>query len=413
MSTVGQSCPYSIGQRFNPLGEQLDDPYPFYAEARREEPVFFSPAFSMWIVTRYQDVRAVVANPRLFSSRKTIDPIVELCPAALAELGPGGPFPVPSLVSSDPPGHGRWRTVMNQAFSPSRMRRLEAEIREIARERVDAIAPLGRAEVMGDIAFPVPLKVIARLCDIDDEHLDDLKRWGESLVLLISSPLEPEHQVQMARDMADYRRFMAAHVARKRKEPGDDITSQLLAGGGNEPFSDEELVTQMVGNFVAGHETTTHMIGNALQLLLSEPARWQAVVDDPSLIPAAVEETLRLDTSVPTFIRTATADTVLAGKNIAAGDNVLVVFASANHDEEEFTDPESFDLHRKGKGRHMGFGHGIHSCVGAPLARIEGQAVLEALATRLPDLRLVPGQQLHHIPQLIFRGYDKLEVEWG
>ncbi len=375
--------------------------------------MFFSPAFHMWVVTRYQDVRAVVGNPGLFSSRKTIDPIAPICPEARAVLGPGGPFPVPSLVSSDPPGHGRWRKAMNQVFSPSRMRRLEPQIREIARARVDAIAPRGHAEVMDDIAFPVPLQVIARLCDIDDADVEDLKRWGQSLVLLISSGLDPDGQVEMARDVVEYQRFMAALVARKRAHPGDDIASLLLAGGGDAPFSDEEVVHQMVGNFVAGHETTTHMIGNALHLLLSEPARWEALVADPSLIPAAIEETLRLDTSVPTFIRTATADTVLAGRKIAKGDNVLVVFASANHDDQEFADPAAFDLHRKGKGKHMGFGHGIHSCVGAPLARIEGQAVLEALATKLPDLRLVPGQQLSHIPQLIFRGYEKIEVTWG
>lgn len=132
MTTTAPSCPFSIGERFNPVfGEQLEDPYPFYAEARRHEPVFYSPGFHMWVVTRYDDVRTVAGNPGLFSSRKTIDPIVPICPEALAVLGTDRPLPVPSLVSSDPPGHGRWRRAMNQAFSASRMRRLEPQIREI------------------------------------------------------------------------------------------------------------------------------------------------------------------------------------------------------------------------------------------------------------------------------------------
>ncbi len=411
--TATQSCPFSsIGERFNPLsGEQLQDPYSFYADARREEPVFYSPAFRMWVVTRYSDAWAVLGNPALFSSRKSIDPIVEIAPAAFAVLGTGAAL-VPTVVNTDPPDHARWRRVLNRAFSPSRMRALEPEIRAIAHARIDAIEPLGRADAMHELAFPIPVHVIARLLDVGDEHAETLKRWGRSLIALISSALEPEQQVAAATDLVDFQRFMADILQRKRAEPGDDIASLLLAVDEN-PFTEDELVVQMVNLFVAGHETTTHMLGNAIHLLLSEPSRWQAVVADPSLIPAAVEETLRADSSVPTFIRTATADTELAGKSIPEGDNVLVVFASANHDAEHFANPESFDLHRTGKVGHMGFGHGIHSCVGAPLARLEGRVVLEALASRLPKLRLVPDQQLRRLPQLIFRGFETLDVAWG
>ncbi len=185
-----------------------------------------------------------------------------------------------------------------------------------------------------------------------------------------------------------------------------------MLAAGEDTFTEEELVFQMTGVLVAGHETTTYMIGNAIHLLLRQPEHWRAVVADRSLIPAAIEETLRADSSVPGFIRTATEDTEIAGRSIAKGENVLVMYASVNHDEDHFADPESFDLHRTDKVGHMGFGHGIHSCVGAPLARLEGRVVLETLATRLPGLRLVPDQPLRHLPQLIFRGFERLDVEW-
>ncbi len=410
--TTTESCPMSsIGERFNPLSEeQLEDPYSFYAEARREEPVFYSPAFHMWVVTRYSDARAVLGNPTTFSSRKTIDPIVEIAPAAYGVLA-SGPRVVPVLVNSDPPDHSRFRRVLNRAFSPPRMRLLEPGIREITLAHIDAIEPLGRADVMEALAFPIPVRVIARLLDVGDEHADQLGRWGRSLIALISSAMDAERQVAAATEVVNLQRFMADLVQRKRTEPGDDIASQMLAAG-DETFTDDELVFQLTGLLVAGHETTTYMIGHALHLLLREPEHWQAVVADRSLIPDAIEETLRADTSVPAFIRTATEDTDLAGTNIAKDENVLVVFASANHDEDHFPDPGSFDLHRTSKVGHMGFGHGIHSCVGAGLARLEGRVVLETLASRLPNLRLVPDQTLRHFPQLIFRGLERLDVAW-
>ena len=410
--TSTESCPMaSIGERFNPLSEeQLDDPYPFYAEARREEPVFYSPAFQMWVVTRYSDARAVMGNPKTFSSRQTIDPIVEIAPEAYAVLASGPPV-LPVLVNSDPPNHGRFRRVLNRAFSPPRMRLLEPGIREITHAHIDAIEPLGRADVMQTLAFPIPVGVIARLLGVGDENAEQLGRWGRSLITLISSSLDTEQQVAAARDVVNLQRFMADLVKRKRAEPGDDIASQMLAAG-EANFTEDEVVFQLSGTLIAGHETTTYMIGNALHLLLREPEHWQAVVADRSLIPEAIEETLRADTSVPAFIRTATEDTELAGTNIAKDENVLVVFASANHDEDYFPDPGSFDLHRASKVGHMGFGHGIHSCVGAGLARLEGRVVLETLASRLPNLRLAPDQPLRYLPQIMFRGLERLDVEW-
>jgi cytochrome P450 len=169
----------------------------------------------------------------------------------------------------------------------------------------------------------------------------------------------------------------------------------------------------MMGLVFAGHETITHLISNALYHLLREPTRWAELVARPAVIPAAIEEVLRIEPPVPTFIRTATANTALGGVPIAAGESVLVVFDSANHDEHHFPEPERFDLHRHSASIHMSFGWGTHFCSGAPLARLEGRIVLEALTTRWPYLRLAPGQQLHWLPTLMVRGMERLEIEWS
>jgi cytochrome P450 len=411
MTISGPHC--SIGDRFNPLvGEQLDNPYPFYEEARRDDPVFFSSAFHMWVVTRYEDVRSVLSDPGRFSSRHSIDPIAPICPEAQAVLEASGLPLVAQVVNSDPPDHDRWRRVMTKAFSASRMRLLEPRIRQITQSRIDAIQSAGRADMVADFGFPIPLQVIARLFGIGDEHLDVLKRGGLNYVALVSSVVEPGRQVEIAHEVVAYQLFLRDHLQRTRAQPGDDVISEMIEGLGDEPFSDAELVSMMVGIVAAGHESTAHLISNALHLLLSEPDRWRQVVADPSLIPAAVEETLRMDPPIPAFLRTATADTTLGGRAIAMGDMVAVVFASANHDARQFPDPSTFELNRQNATRHVGFGHGIHFCVGAQLARIEARVALESLAVRLPNLRLAPGQDLRHVPTLIFRAFEELKVEW-
>lgn len=409
-------CPHTtsaLGMRYQPFaGEQLEDPYAFYAIARREEPIFFSDMLKMWIVTRYDDVRSVLKEPNLFSSKDSIKSIVPLCPEALAVLRTGVP-PVPFIINTDPPEHSRFRRVINRAFSGTRIQALEPQICTITQSLLDALAPHGRAEVISALAFPLPLRVIARLCDIDDRHIEDLKRWGQDFLALMSSVMAPERQVAVAQSVVEYQHFLREHIARKREHPGEDITSTLIAGGGDAPFSEPELVHQMMGLVFAGHETTTHLIGNALYHLLREPTRWAELVAHPAAIPATIEEVLRFEPPIPTFIRTATANTALGCVRIATGDNVLVVFGSANHDEHHFPEPERFDLHRHSESAHMGFGWGTHFCSGAPLARLEGRIVLEALTARWPNLRLAPGQQLHWLPTLMFRGVERLEIEWS
>ncbi|HEX2052466.1 MAG TPA: cytochrome P450, partial [Actinomycetota bacterium] len=389
---------------FNPLaGDQLENPFPVYAAARESLPVFFSPAYRMWVVTRYEDVRFVTDRPDLFSSKDSINPIVEFCPEAYGVLATGFP-PTAVLVNSDPPDHERWRRAIRGSFSGPRMRRLEPEVRELASARIDRLKPAGKAEIMEDLAYPIPLQVIARLFGLGDERLDDLKRWSFSFISLISSALDCDRQVKAANDLVEFQHFMKYQMDLRRSNPGEDIISELLHAGGEQRFTDGELVYQLTGLLLAGHETTTNFIGKALFLLLSEPDRWGALVRSPSLVPQAVEEALRYDTSVPTFLRTATTDIGLAGQSIKGGDRVLVVYGSANRDSSIFEEPDTFDLHRSFDRPHMGFGHGIHYCVGAPLARMQSRVVLETLVDRLPGLRLAQGQEFHHVPTLIFRG---------
>lgn len=245
-----QQCPYTrsaLGTRYQPFsGAQLEDPYAFYATARREEPIFFGDRLKMWIVTCYDDVHAVLREPNLFSSQDSIKSIDALCPEALAVLRTGVP-PVPFIINTDPPEHSRFRRVINRAFSGARIQALEPQIRTITQSLLDVLAPQGCAEVISALVFPLPLRVIARLCDIDDRHIEDLKRWGQDFLALMSSVMPPERQVAVAQSVVAYQHFMREHIARKREHPGEDITSTLIAGGGDALFSEPELVHQMMG----------------------------------------------------------------------------------------------------------------------------------------------------------------------
>lgn len=398
---------------FDPVrADLLEDPYPFYERARLEEPVFFSQTLGMWVATRMSDVRDVMGDATLFSARDSVRTTMQFCPEAVAVFGTGVPRTTGTAVDSDPPEHTRIRKLLNRAFSAPRMRRFEPQIHEIVHDRIDALAPVGHAEVRSDIGYPIPLQVICRLCDIGDEDLEPFVRQHQAIEALNSPGLAPDRQVHCAQHLVDCELFVRQHIERKRAEPGEDVTSELIAGGGDEPFSESELVHQLLGVVVAATDTTDHLIGNALHRLLSEPSRWRDLVVDPSRIPAVIEEILRFDPPVVIFKRTAMADNELAGKKITEGDTIMVVLASANRDSKYFTNPNVFDLQRTNASAHMTFGHGIHFCVGAPLARIEGRVVLEVLASRLPSLRLVADQELRHLPLWLFRGFERLEVAW-
>jgi cytochrome P450 len=405
----------NLAGRFDPFRDPyLADPYPFFAEARAAAPVFYSPDLDYWVVTRYHDIRRIFQTPREFSAANTLEPLQPICPAAAHVLAEGGFRPVPTLTDSDPPGHSRVRRLANVAFTPRRVAAMEPFVRELTGRFVRERLSSGRADLVRDLAWDLPALVIFRVLGVPDEDVPRVKAGAASRLLLMWGRPSEGEQVRLAQGMAAFWRYAETLVASRAGRPRDDFTSDLLlARDGDLPALSRQEVTQVVYELLfAGHETTTGLISNALRQLLTHRHAWEEICADRSLIPNAVEEVLRFDSSVVAWRRKTTRAVEVGGVPVPAAANLLLLLGSANRDPAVFEGPDRFDIHRPNARDHLSFGHGAHFCLGAPLARLEARVVLEELSARLPGLRLVPGQPLRFQANTTFRGPLSLLVEW-
>jgi len=272
----------------------------------------------------------------------------------------------------------------------------------------------GRADLVRDFAWELPAQVIFRVLGVPNEDVARIKAGSESRLLFMFGRPTDEEQTRLTQGLAAFWRYAEELVARRTTEPRDDFTSDLiLARDGDVPaLSAQEVATIIFGLLLAGHETTTNLLGNAFQQLLRERHAWEEICRNPSLIPNAIEEVLRFDSSVIAWRRKATQAVEIGGVSVPAEANLLLLLGSANRDPAVFENPDCFDIHRQNAKEHLSFGHGPHFCLGAPLGRLEARVVLEELSARLPSLRLVPGQTLHYLPNASFRGPRSLLVEW-
>lgn len=409
-STQSQrNCPH-LGSEFQPFtNPQLDDPYPFYQRARKEQPLFYSPLLNGYVLTRYEDILTVLKDPARFSSADTLSPIVQFTPQVFEVLRQGFPL-VRDLVDSDGEEHKRLRAPFVKVFAPERLEAMEDSIRAIANRLLDGFVNDGQADIISQFAYPLPLEAILTMYGIPLDRMAELKKWCYDMNALISSPLTPEEQVECARSMVAMQHFVAGLIEERGNAPRNDFISNVLTSDLNMA----ELVRILMGLIQAGHKTSSHLIGNALKHLLERPQLWQAICDDPSLIPDALEEVLRYDAPVPAMSRTTTQDVELAGVQLPKGTRIFLMYGSANRDETKYGDGDRFDIERfkQASTNHLAFGHGVHHCIGSNLARREARIALEILSERLPNLRLRPNQELTHVPTMIFRGYTHLEVEW-
>ena len=405
----------SLAGRFDPFQDPyLADPYLFFAQARKATPVFYSPDLDYWVVTRYHDIRHIFQTPKVFSAANTLAPLQPICAAAGHLLAKGGFRPVPTLTNSDPPGHSRLRRLTNVAFTPRRVAAMEPFVRELTGRFLKERLSSGRAEFVRDLAWDLPALVIFRVLGIPDEDVARVKAGAESRLLLMWGRPTEAAQVRLARWMAAFWRYAEALVASRAEQPRDDFTSDLvLARDGDLPALNHQEVTQIVYELLfAGHETTTGLIGNAMRQLLTHRHAWGEICADPSLIPNAIEEVLRFDTSVIAWRRKTTQAVEIGGVPVPADADLLLLLGSANRDPAVFEDPDRFDIHRRNAKEHLSLGQGAHYCLGAPLARLEVRVVLEELSARLPSLRLVSGQTLRFQPNTTFRGPLAMLVEW-
>ena len=393
--------------------ENLADPYPLFRRLREEQPVYHAEEFGVWVVSRYEDVRRVLMDPTRFSSAFQIRTPHLPAPGVPEILAEGHPE-VPALLNEDPPAHRRTRDLVAKTFSARRITGLRPRVTAIVAELLDAIEPHGRADLVAELATPLPLRVICELIGFPAPDAPRVGAWTEQLALLTSYGATGDQQRAAARESVEFERYLAAAVADRRTAGRDDLLTDLIRvrADGAAPLTDAEIISLLVTLVFAGHETTANLIASALVWLLHRPELWAATGDDPELVAAAVEETLRIDAPVQGMYRRAVFDVQISGVTIPAGAQVFALFAAANRDETVFERPDEFDPARRDEERHLAFGRGIHFCLGAALARMEAQIALRMLRERMPGLRLDPGFRLPYLPNLMHRGPHTLPTTW-
>jgi cytochrome P450 len=390
----------------NPLDPDFQqNPYPKYAELRREAPVYRHPA-GFVAVSRYRDVVEVLRSPERFSSKAMggMD-----MPAGGNEFNPSQG----SLIGKDPPVHTRMRNIVNRGFTPRRIAKLESRIQEVIDELFAAFGAAGRCDLTRDLASPMPIVMIAELLGLDPRMRDDFKRWAHSLLIGSTRMGSMGERGKILDDVLEFSRFMRQVTEERRKSPGDDLISLLIHAEEEEGIlAPEEVVGFASLLLFAGSETTTNLIGNAVLALLGHPELRERVDADRTLIPALLEETLRWDSPIQLVMRLVTEDTELAGVALPRHSMALALLASANRDDAQFPDADSFDVDRNAQG-HLGFGHGHHFCLGAALARLQARLALEAIFERLEGFELPSGltpQSVARHGSLLVRGPAELPL---
>ena len=412
-----EGCPFhqeisstdNMGQQFQPfVNPQLDDPYPFYKRARNEEPIFYSPLLNAYVLTRYDDILNVLKDTVRFSSKNSLQTVGELTPEVIEVLHQG--FPFLALINTDGPLHKRLRAPFMKVFAPERLEAAEDSIRAIANRLIDNFINDGRADIISQFARPLPLEVILTMYGVPLEKMPEVKQCGNSTSALFSSQLTPERQIEYARHFVALQHFFADLIEERRIKPGNDLISELQTSELTTP----ELALLLCEMVIAGHKTTGSFIGTALKLFLERPQIWQNLCKEPSLIKTALEEVLRYDTPAQSMARVTTQEVSLLGVTLPKNTRILLLYGSANRDSHQYADSDNFDVERfkDTPAKHLAFSHGVHHCLGYNLARREGRISLEVLSSRLPNLRLCPNQKLTHVPTLIDRGYERIDVEW-
>jgi cytochrome P450 len=400
---------------FDPLGAAaLADPYPEFAQFVERRPVFWSDELQYWVVSRYADVRRVLREHETFSAANALAPITPPCPAAGRALADGGFRSIPTLTNVDPPAHTRTRRIAQAAFSPRRVAQMEPFVRQLVRRCIDERLHDRAAEMVSALTWELPALVVFEILGVPAADVPVVKQGSADRLQFMFGRAAEAEQVDIATGMAAFWRYCEALAEDRRAAPRPDFTSDLVhtPDDSGVPLTQQEVATILFGLLLAGHETSTNLLGNALRRLLEDRRRWLELVDDPAAIPGAVEEVLRFDSSVIHWRRRTKSSAVLSGVELPAGADVLACIGAANRDPDVFEHPDVFDLRRPNAREHLSFGSGPHLCLGAALARLEARVVLEELAAALPGLRLRPEQTFEFMPVIGFRGPRALHVEW-
>ncbi|MCC5885393.1 MAG: cytochrome P450 [Gammaproteobacteria bacterium] len=394
--------------------EVQEHPYAYY-HALHEQPIFYDSTLGCYICSRYDLMRQILRDTRVFSNvgSQTMDGF-KAPPPGVAEIRRQMIRQVDTLVTNDPPAHSRCRQMVDNPFTPRKVRsELRGSIDEIVEQTIDAFIDDGECDFVKAFAEPVPLLVIADQLGVPREDAPKFKIWSDASVAPLGMMISPEEHVECTRrvkEMQDY--FLEAFESRRR-EPRDDLLSHLLhvREEGVEPFSTEEMVSITQQLLVAGNETTTNALAAGMQLLIENPDQQRLLREDPSRIRIFVEEVLRVESPVQGLFRVVTEDVELAGVKIPKGARVMLRFAAANRDPEQYAEPDKLDVCRRNAGTHLAFGAGIHHCLGAALAREEMNSAFEQILARMDELHFLPERNdFRHYPNMILRGLQHLWI---
>ncbi|VCU70538.1 Cytochrome P450 116 [Pigmentiphaga humi] len=409
-------CPISArAAEFDPFSDGYQQDPPDYVRwAREQEPVFYSPQLGYWVVTRYDAIKAIFRDNLTFSPSIALEKITPTGPEANAVLEQYGYAMNRTLVNEDEPAHMPRRRILMEPFTAEELKHHEPMVRRLAREYVDRFIDNGRADLVDQMLWEVPLTVALHFLGVPEEDMDTLRRYSIAHTVNTWGRPRPEEQVAVAHAVGNFWQYAGKVLEKMRQAP--DQPGWMRYGIRKqkehpEVVTDSYLHSMMMAGIVAAHETTANATANAIKLLLQHPESWREICEDPSLIPNAVEECLRHNGSVAAWRRLVTRDARIEGVDIPAGSRLLIVTSSANHDDRHFADADFFDIRRDNSSDHLTFGYGSHQCMGKNLARMEMQIFLEELTRRLPHMRLT-GQRFTYVPNTSFRGPEHLWVEW-
>ncbi|WP_404994527.1 cytochrome P450/oxidoreductase [Cupriavidus pauculus] len=409
-------CPVSHNAAaFDPFEDGYQQDPPDYVRwSREQEPVFYSPKLGYWVVTRYDDIKAIFRDNITFSPAIALEKITPTGEEANAVLASYGYAMNRTLVNEDEPAHMPRRRALMEPFTPAELAHHEPMVRRLTREYVNRFIDDGRADLVDQLLWEVPLTVALHFLGVPEEDMDLLRQYSIAHTVNTWGRPKPEEQVAVAHAVGNFWQLAGRILDKMREDPSGPGWMQYGLRKQRElpeVVTDSYLHSMMMAGIVAAHETTANASANAIKLLLQHPDVWREICEDPALIPNAVEECLRHNGSVAAWRRVVTRDTSVGGVALAAGSKLLIVTSSANHDERHFADADLFDIHRDNASDQLTFGYGAHQCMGKNLARMEMQIFLEELTSRLPHLRLAE-QRFTYVPNTSFRGPEHLWVEW-
>jgi cytochrome P450 len=391
----------------------IDDPYPAYVKLREMAPLVWSPLLQSWLLPTYRGVEAALRDRRLVSGQPKIEAsLMHLKKEERQRLGPLCESLGRQMMFNDGADHARMRGVFGRSFTPSVVEQLRGEIERLTEELLDRVAREPRWDVIAALAYPLPVLVIGALAGVPPEDRELLKRWSRDIAQFFGRPMRTFDTALNAQTaVLEMEQYFQPLIAERRRRPKNDLLGLLAAKhDGEAVLSDREVLANAVLLLFAGHETTTNLIGNGLLALLGTPGAWQDCASGQVDWNRVVEELLRFDSTAQVITRAAAEDFRWEGQTIRVGQCVYNLVGSANRDGSVFANPDRLDIHREPVPRHLAFGQGSHFCLGAMLARLEGQVALRFLAKRFPGLRRDRSVPLRWRKQLTLRGLEALPV---